>query len=442
MLLEFKVANHKSLAREQSLSLVAHSHRDLREENTLPMPGKPQLRVLKTAAIYGPNGGGKSSLIEAAHLMQQMVLNSTFYDQLQSLPANPFRLEPELKASPTSLEAIFVFEGVRYRYGFSFTAQRIEAEWLSAWPKGREQVWFLRGATGEWYLGREFGERARTLQRATTPTALFLTTAAALNHPGAIKVRRWFAESLKLLVPAPGFWPTLQYTLSKSEAEPDFKLAVQSFLSMADVGVRGFSIGTISAAQEALEQAAANKRGISPSAKRVFTEHVASNGELVQFDLLNDESVGTKNLFGVAGPWVDTLRNGYTVLVDEILAPLHPLLIRQLVTLFHESQTGAQLILTTHDTNLLDPSLLRRDQVYFVEKDLKGESHLYSLLEYQPRKNEAREKGYLAGRYGAIPFIGEFRFPYGESVPTIVAEKAPRHAKRRTGADRLRRVKG
>lgn len=128
---------------------------------------------------------------------------------------------------------------------------------------------------------------------------------------------------------------------------------------------------------------------------------------------LADESQGTQKLFAFSGPWLDVLTQGKVLVVDELNTSLHPLLVRHLVNLFHNAKTNlrnAQLLITTHDTSLLDPDIYRRDQVWFTEKDTHGATHLYSLVEFKPRKNEAFERGYLKGRYGALPFIGDFAF--------------------------------
>ena len=135
---------------------------------------------------------------------------------------------------------------------------------------------------------------------------------------------------------------------------------------------------------------------------------VGSEGEVAL--PLEEESSGTQRLFALSGPLADVLENGWTLFVDELDASLHPLLVRYLVELFHNPQInpkGAQLIFNTHDTTLMDCCLFRRDQIWFVEKDRLGCSHLYPLLDYSPRKDEALAKGYLLGRYGAIPFLGE-----------------------------------
>jgi AAA15 family ATPase/GTPase len=141
----------------------------------------------------------------------------------------------------------------------------------------------------------------------------------------------------------------------------------------------------------------------------ILTDHITNNDSTVHFSL-EDESEGTKKLFHLTGGWIKSLEGGATLLVDELESSLHPFISKFLVGLFHSSKNinNAQLVFTTHDTNLLDTNLLRRDQIWFVEKNSNKATELYSLLEYKPRKDEVIERGYLKGRYGAIPFVREF----------------------------------
>jgi AAA15 family ATPase/GTPase len=125
---------------------------------------------------------------------------------------------------------------------------------------------------------------------------------------------------------------------------------------------------------------------------------------------LNEESTGTQRLFALAAPVLDVLRDGRVLIIDELDSSLHPLLVRQLIGMFHNSRINknkAQLVFSTHDTSLLDQSIFRRDQVWFTEKDSDQATNLYPLTDFSPRKNEALEKGYLMGRYGAVPFFKE-----------------------------------
>jgi len=138
----------------------------------------------------------------------------------------------------------------------------------------------------------------------------------------------------------------------------------------------------------------------------------AKTGHEVEFDL-EEESAGTRRLFDLLGLWQTALDKGLTLFVDELDASMHPLMVRKLIQSYHDpeiNRNDAQLVFTTHDTSLLSPANIRRDQVWFTKKDAEGSTRLYSLEDYRPRKDEALEKGYLAGRYGAIPYLAEMQF--------------------------------
>ena len=134
---------------------------------------------------------------------------------------------------------------------------------------------------------------------------------------------------------------------------------------------------------------------------------------------LKEESDGTQRFFQLLGPWLEAVHDGYTVFIDELEASLHPLLTRELIKFIQDprnNKTGAQLVFATHDVTLLDPELFRRDQIWFTEKDKGAATNLYSISDYnerKPRKGEAMQKGYLAGRYGAIPILEAFSIPNG-----------------------------
>ena len=167
-----------------------------------------------------------------------------------------------------------------------------------------------------------------------------------------------------------------------------------------------------------------------PFIKQIVTQHPVFDAEhnLVgqeAFSMEEQESAGTRKIFNLSGPLWDTLEQGKVLIIDEIEARLHPLLTLELMRLFNSPQTNpnnAQLIFATHDTGLLGPSLLRRDQIWFTEKDRYGATNLYSLAELQVRNDAAVDKQYIAGRYGAIPFIGGLRFLFEELVHDAEAE--------------------
>ena len=144
----------------------------------------------------------------------------------------------------------------------------------------------------------------------------------------------------------------------------------------------------------------------------VKTAHILDNGKEVLFDLA-DESDGTQKIFALSGPWLDTLENGYVLVIDELHDNLHPLIVRFLIRLFHNLETNprnAQLVFTTHDTSILSQEVFRRDQIWFCDKDESQATQLYPLTDFSPRKGvESLERGYLSGRYGALPYLKDIK---------------------------------
>ena len=191
-------------------------------------------------------------------------------------------------------------------------------------------------------------------------------------------------------------------TAKQALAQPDFHRAIQSFLQLADLGIVDFSVE---------ERAAPNPERMRPDAAiDIRVEHKTKRSHTPITFSFEEESLGTRRLFAYGGPLLSTLKNGCVLFVDELDASLHPRMLRALVTIFHDPKLNphhAQLIFNTHDITLLDSLIFRRDQIWLIEKDRSGASHLYSLLEFSPRKDEALAKGYLQGRYGAVPFVRE-----------------------------------
>lgn len=433
MFIEFSVANFRSILTRQTLTMVASTDKAHRARNVVET-GDRDLALNRSAVIYGPNAGGKSNLLRALQTMQQLVqLSATAYQEGQVLPVRPFLFARESARQPTEFEIVFVAEdGVRYQYGCTLTTEQVEKEWLIAYPQGRAQRWFereweldtlagTRSGKHRWWFGPNFkGERAerKVWQEFTRTNALFLSTAIQLNNSQLRPAFNWLAQQLIVLGPEVQFNPFLSLELLR---EPSGQEKLMGFMQAADVGIDRLELreeelaptvpgpvppGTVRLHVElppGVAQAT-NKR------VQVLSWHNREGSpEQVPLDL-GEESDGTKKLFEFAGGWLRALESGATLFVDELDRSLHPHITRFLVGCFHSQQNdkNAQLVFTTHDTTLLDSDLMRRDQVWFVEKDPQRASRFYSLLEYSPRRDEALERGYLKGRYGAIPFIGNW----------------------------------
>ncbi|WP_428263609.1 AAA family ATPase [Haliangium sp.] len=424
MLLEFRVENYRSIADEQRLLMAASNDGSLADNVHSPeAPGDVtgRFRLLKSALLYGANGSGKSTLVRAIALVRHLVVHSASdYKPGDPLPIEPFRLSAELAHAPSRFEITFFHGGVRYQYGFAADRERVHEEWLLAYPEGRAQTWFERNQD-EWTFGPNLKGEKKRIAEVTRPNSLFLAAAAAWNQQQLDTVSKWFRNTLRILAHEP--WQSKarlpgsdinSFTVHKVAESDDFRDKVARLLCAADLGIEAVDVefqelgdtGLLESLPEEVRKELLTHKIRLP---RVRTRHRSSDGAEIWFDL-DDESDGTQHLFALLGPWLDTIESGYVVVVDEVFSNLHPLLTRTLIESFHcvTGKAPAQVILTTHDSSLLDPKLLRRDQIMLLEKTPPGACRLYSLLDYKPRKDEALQRGYLSGRYGGVPFLEDF----------------------------------
>lgn len=421
MLVEFHVKNFRSLRDEQVLSLVASKDKTLQDTHTLSTGLKAAPILLRSAVVYGANASGKSNLIKALQYMRAVVLESaTVIQPGQAYSVQPFRLDDRSGRQPTEFEVTFILDGVRYQYGFAMNAQRIVSEYLLVYKAFKPQRWFDRHFDAE--SGKdvyEFGpglKGAKNLwEGATRPNALFLSMAVQLNSETLRPVFDWFSTGLVIFNEQAQLSPQTSIQMLK---QVDGRKQICNFLSAADISIADIEVVTQKVPSQRVQfDLVAGKtevRAEEVEQEQLRFSHRTEHGRAV-FDLM-DESSGTRALLFLSGPVLDILKKGLTLVIDELDTSLHPLLVRELVRIFHQPEVntgGAQLIFTTHDTSLLDaPNLFRRDQVWFVEKDQGQASSLVALSEFSPRKNEALERGYLMGRYGGVPFIEPMGFKY------------------------------
>ncbi len=414
MLVEFTVENFKSIRDEARLNLVAGRGNEQRDTHLV----KPELSgnvrnepLVRSIAIYGPNAAGKSNLVNALGAMKYIVTRST--EHLAELPVTPFRLDPNNENEATMLEVLCIAEGVRYQYGFRATRHQIIDEWLFAWPRGRLQVLFER-TENAWDFGPNLTGDKKVWQRATRPDALYLSTAVSLNSEQLRPIYNWFKKRLK--VTDTQGWIN---SYSMSWCRDQRKREIVDFLNVADFGIA--DIHVVEKEFQPRQLQTDMDPDLSPyledmMAGKKFPElrlsHNTGNSSPSELQL-EDESDGTQRIFALAGPWLDSLKNGNVIVFDELHASLHPALVRYLVDQFHDPRLnarGAQLVFTTHDTSILNQAVFRRDQIWFCERNEKQETRLFPLAEFSPRKGlENLERSYLSGRYGALPFF-EQRF--------------------------------
>ena len=428
MLIEFRVQNFLSFRDEATFSMLAAP--SVREHDGSDDPSRSNLlsepfgrdRVLKFAAIYGANGSGKSNLIPSLAAMKNAVLFSlTDETILAQLYAQHFSLEKEYSERPVSWEAFFVENGISYRYGFEFQGGEVTAEWLFRKKMGaaRESYCFEREGS-EIKVNPRTWIGAKGVAAQTRKSALYLTTCAQFNVADAIAVKNWFAK--KLVILSSGETESFFRTIHLFRNDERMRTDIVAFLRQLDDGIRNLRLKV-----ERIRDPAALPAHVRASLSGILTSEGVEKYDLfTQHDCLEKdgsvssvempfavESAGTQKAFALTGPWFEALRNGGTLVVDEFGALLHTKLSLDLVKIFQKTTNAtAQLIVATHDTNLLRKDLLRRDQIWFAEKNDHGVTDLYSLVEYRidqaraVRNDASYGKDYLLGRYGAIPYFG------------------------------------
>lgn len=413
MLIEFRVENFRSIGNEQVFTMEAG--RIDSDDNQFPRQiHGHQTPILPVSAVYGANASGKSNFVSAIGFMRDAVVHShRVWSPDAGVPRVKFRWGLK-KTEPSLFEITFLIDGVRYQYGFVANDECFLEEWLYAWPTSRKQTWFERDKD-KFKFGDKFPGENRLIEQLTRPNSLFLSTAVQNKHPGLMPIYKVFSHLLLMNVGGrkesrmpwlnteqwlsrkigQGF--SHQLNLFSNDIEKNFE-AFRKLLQEADIGIVDFKI----------EKNNDDEMGLS----KIMVRHQFS-GEDAWLPL-KEESQGTLTLFRMAPLLLDMLSKGGVIVIDELESSLHPVLAFKIVNLFNDPETNpknAQLIFTTHDTNLLGTlmgePILRRDQVWFTEKDKDGATRLYPLTDYKPRKAENLERGYLQGRYGAIPFIGD-----------------------------------
>lgn len=401
MLLEFSLENFLSFKDNVSFSMLANGTKGL-DDNYVNVFDK---KVLKTAAIYGANASGKSNLFKVLDLVGSMIGNSINANINSKLPIVPFKFEDTEKLS--RFEIKFIKEGIKYVYGFSANSLKVVDEYLYYYPNGREAKIFDRTETNAYSFAPSDNKILNEIKEKTAANKFFLSVATNWNYKKTkpaydfLTIDLGTCFNLEML-------KTTAFKFYSSDSGKKKKKAILNFLKQADFNIADFDVEVRKIPREFLPNNISYV--MNDEEYKVFNAkftHVF-NGKKYTLDF-EEESAGTQ-IFFILLPFVAIAMDTQRVLiVDELDRGLHPFLVQYIVSIFNNpniNTNGAQLIFNTHDTNLLDLNLLRRDQIWFTEKNsATGSSDLYSLSDFSVRKNENIEKGYLLGRYGAVPFI-------------------------------------
>lgn len=434
MLLRMGFSNFKSFFEYQELSLVASEA--LKDTRSFMMPaGETTFKALPCTAIYGANASGKSNALEALHYFKWFVGNSQSANSERRGIVRPyFRLSPEGKSAPTTIDVDFVMDNTHYHYGFSINDEIIEQEWLYQFNYGkkRSRVVLMHRFrtdestdTSEYAFSKTLKGKHRSIIDLTRDNALFLSSAAQNNHALFSKIFEYFKKGYKFR-----FQNNINEPMIAKRIEDDaLRQKVRDIIATFDTGVKeirtqqrkvdGKEIEIIKAINSVFEaNDIANRRNIEEivaDSREVRFVHESSDGSEILFKL-QDESLGTQSMLGLMSLVILTLESGGVLFIDEIETSLHTLVTREIVTLFNNEEAnpnGAQLIFSTHETNLLCCGVLRRDQIWFSERCADSSTEIYPLTDFKIRKESDVENGYLEGRFGAIPFMGDINEALG-----------------------------
>lgn len=413
MIVYFKVANYKSINEEVTLNFNAASISEHVNSNVIETD---KYSILKSMTLYGHNASGKSKLLEALVYMRWFINNSATEKQSsEEIDVEPFELLQSSSKKPSFFEVSFLLGKQRYRYGFEVDKKTIHKEWLLESKAVKEYPVFLR-------IGQNFEidfkrfENSEELEKRTRKNALFLSVASQWNVQKAQKIDSWFESIFPVHGLADENYREHTLELLKNDK---YKLLINKFIQKADLG-----INTIDVVDVPIKLEDVLKR-VPDDLKGVFKEKFKERSETAVFAIHNkydekrkivgsvpflidkSESEGTKKYFNLVGLFVKAILEGHLVVIDEFDARLHTLLSKAIIKIFNSEKikSTAQLLVASHDTALLDRNLLRRDQIYFVEKNELGATSAISLVEYKPRKESPYDKNYLEGKYGGIPFI-------------------------------------
>ncbi len=417
MLIEFSIKNFRSFKDEQTLSMLA-SFDDSLLGNTSRVSEKKGERYLNSAAVYGANASGKSNLIIAISLLKNLVVLSHQHQKGWFLNHNPFRFDPMSLKQPTVFDVRFVKAGVKYDYHLAFTSKEITEESLYHYPNNRRAMIFTRnGQSFDFNIDKVEQE---VISRRTLENTLYLSTSVQFNYKGTMPAFEWFQNDLVVL-DTTAMEQLMDKVIERMNHNKKFKNGILKALRIADFHIvdvsgkiRDVSLSEMEGKIPPQLIGAMTVLGAPVKERSLkFTHAVRTEaGTVAKFDLeYQSESEGTRKLFSIVGPILESLSEGKTIVIDELDTKLHHDISEWIVSLFHDpeqNQKGAQLIFNTHDIHLLDLSRFRRDQIWFVEKDAdSGCTSLYSLAEFSERKDRDVLKAYTQGRYGAIPFISD-----------------------------------
>ena len=426
MLIEFTVENYRSFRDKAVLSMEATGLSTLKSI-LIPFGG---MRILPSVAIYGKNGGGKSNVIRAFWLAVQFIKNAQkTQHEKAAIPVVPFALNDYSTSEPTKFSFVYTIDGIKYWYSFSATKEKVYSESLYHAPKKQKSLIFSR--EGQQFSFTEAKSRRKLISQVVAENQLFFSIACTMNDEDCARAMTWFRKKVYFSRD----YSDIPQQLLEYSNDANMLRAISDYAKASNVGIEDmkFEINSKEISEETdlpnnnpdeikaalvqfmhlLSETSNNsetylKMGQVTATSTHRGKDKSGNSRVYTMELA-DESDGTRKLMALAPAIESVLSKGGILLVDEIEKELHPSLVNFIIAKFQSKKTnpnGAQIVFTTHNTELLSMELLRKDQLYFVDKNKEdGSSELYSISDFSTRTTENIRKGYLLGKYGATPNI-------------------------------------
>ena len=425
MLVSFSVKNFRSVSEEQTISMVASVGAKRKKEISFSTDNSFAPHLLRTACLFGSNGSGKSSLVYAFEFFRDFVVSSAKDTQEgEKINVTAFQFDSQYRDMPSEFEVIFVHQGALFQYGFAVDQNRVWSEWLFCKPSEQDtkmrrlfqREFDSESSTYFWKISKKYVKGEKELwKKSTRDNALFLSTAVQLKSTTLKSIFDWIHGQLRIIPSPDRLSPelTIQQYLKKGLESKILELmnAVDIKIVSIKCDEQELHLGNIFSTNmmAASSQNDISKRFQGSKLVDMTCFHEDANGDQVGLDFA-EESDGTKVIFSLAGPWLEALENGYTLIVDELDNSLHPHTLKFLVQLFHNPQinsNNAQLIFASHETSVMAKDFMHQDQVWMLEKEEAKNSTLIPLSDYKVRDTSTFQRSYLDGRYVGVPRIRE-----------------------------------
>ena len=428
MLVEFSVSNFRSIGPKITLSMMASASSAKRKSVAHPTGNSFAPSLLKSAVIFGPNAAGKSSIIQALDFMRAFISQPSTRSHSDPIvyPYNKLLANTD---SISEFELVFLVGSDLYQFGFQINSQRVVNEWMymrSANNRSRMRLIYSRSLVDnkideyEWKFNDPQipGER-ESWRKSTRHNTLFLSTAVQLNSETLRIPFDWIKNNLHVVRANQRIRPNFTASLldNKELYKPISNIIKALDLHISEFRVRyeNFAISdsvhkilSPSFIKEMMERAKDEKE------EKIYTVHKSVNQQDVEFEF-DEESDGTQAILGLAGPIFDVIVGGETLVVDELSNSLHPFALRAIVQIFNDpriNHNGAQLIFSSHETSIISKNMMHKDQIWFVNREKGNPTELVSLSEFSVRDSEAFQRGYLGGKFGALPNIEDIRHAF------------------------------